>query len=141
VPNAYGLVGGEANAPAPGKRPLSSMSPTFVFKDGKLELATGTPGGSRIISMVTQIIIDMVDFGMNPAEAVAAPRMHHQWLPDVLRVEQGVSPDTVRLLEVMGHKVEQGRASGSVQSIMITPEGLLAGASDPRRPGAGTVGY
>ena len=141
VPNAYGLIGGEANAPAAGKRPLSSMSPTFVFRDGKLELVTGTPGGSRIISMVTQVIIDMVDFNMNPAEAVAAPRMHHQWLPDVLRVEQGVSPDTASLLETMGHDVKTSYASGSVQSIMITPEGLLAGASDPRRPGAGVAGY
>ncbi|MEZ5877293.1 MAG: gamma-glutamyltransferase [Tepidamorphaceae bacterium] len=123
-----------------GKQPLSSMSPTFVFRDGKLELVTGTPGGSRIISMVTQVIIDMVDFNMNPAEAVAAPRMHHQWLPDVLRIEQGVSPDTASLLEAMGHDVKTSYASGSVQSIMITPEGLLAGASDPRQTG-GVAGY
>ncbi|MCC0016188.1 MAG: gamma-glutamyltransferase [Rhodobiaceae bacterium] len=141
VPNAYGLIGGEANAPAPAKRPLSSMSPTFVFTGGKLRLVTGTPGGSRIISMVAQVVSDMVDFGMNPAEAVAFPRMHHQWYPDILWLEKGVSPDTARLLERMGHTVKTSRAAGSVQSIMIIDEGLLAGASDPRRPGAGVAAY
>ncbi len=141
VPNAYGLIGGEANAPAAGKRPLSSMSPTFVFRDGDLRLVTGSPGGSRIISIVTQTIVNMVDFGMNPAEAAAFPRMHHQWLPDVLQLERGVSPDTVALLRAMGHEVTERRASGSVQSIEVTDESLLAGASDPRRPGAGVSGH
>ncbi|MFN0265081.1 gamma-glutamyltransferase [Tepidamorphus sp. 3E244] len=141
VPNAYGLIGGEANAPAANKRPLSSMSPTFVFRDGTLRLVTGTPGGSRIISMTAQGISDMVDFDMNPAEAVAAPRMHHQWYPETLWLERGFSADTARLLEEMGHSVKTWRASGSVQSIMVLDDGLLAGASDPRRPGAGVAGH
>ena len=92
VPNAYGLIGGDANAVAPEKRPLSSMSPTIVLKDGKTFLVTGSPGGSRIITTVLQVIMNMVDHGMNIAEASAAPRMHDQWLPDELRVEEGFSP-------------------------------------------------
>ena len=92
VPNAYGLIGGDANAVAPDKRPLSSMSPTIVLKDGKTFLVTGSPGGSRIITTVLQIIMNVIDHGMNVAEASAAPRMHHQWLPDELRVEEGLQP-------------------------------------------------
>ena len=99
VPNAYGLIGGDANAVEPGKRPLSSMSPTIVLKDGKVVLVTGSPGGSRIITTVLQIVMNVIDHGMNIAEASAAPRMHHQWLPDDLRVEEGFSPDTLKLLE------------------------------------------
>lgn len=140
VPNAYGLIGGTANAVEGGKRPLSSMSPTLVFKDGKLFLATGSPGGSRIITTTLQIILNVVDHGMNIAEATAAPRIHNQWLPDEIRIEEGLSPDTVRLLEARGHKVEVKNAMGSTQSIMLV-DGILAGASDPRRPGALSAGY
>ena len=98
VPNAFGLVGGAANAIAPGKRPLSSMSPTIVLKDGRPWLVTGSPGGSHIITATLQTLIDSIDFVMNPAEAAAAPRVHHQWTPDELRVEKGISPDTLELL-------------------------------------------
>ena len=140
VPNAYGLIGGTANAVEGGKRPLSSMSPTLVFKDGKLFLATGSPGGSRIITTTLQVILNVVDHGMNIAEATAAPRIHNQWLPDEIRIEEGLSPDTIRLLEARGHKVEVKNAMGSTQSIMLV-DGVLAGASDPRRPGALSAGY
>ncbi|MEO1193728.1 MAG: gamma-glutamyltransferase [Pseudomonadota bacterium] len=142
VPNAYGLIGGEANAVEAGKRPLSSMSPTIVMKDGKPYLVTGSPGGSRIITTVLQIIMNVIDHDMNIAEATAAPRVHHQWLPDSLRVEEGLSPDTLRLLSEMGHDIRESWAMGSTQSIMIDPEtGLRLGASDPRRAGALTAGY
>ncbi len=140
VPNAYGLVGGDANAVAPRKRPLSSMSPTIVLKDGKPFLVTGSPGGSRIISTVVQMLVNVIDHGMNVAEATAAPRMHHQWLPDELRVEDGLSPDTLRLLRDKGHAVEVGSTSGSTQSIQVV-EGVLAGASDPRQQGTLAAGH
>ncbi len=140
VPNAYGLIGGEANAIEAGKRPLSSMTPTIVFKDGKPFLVTGSPGGSRIITTTLQIIMNVVDHGMNIAEATAAPRVHHQWLPDELRVEEGLSPDTIALLRARGHEVVVKNAMGSTQSILKLEEGL-SGASDPRRPGAATLGY
>ncbi|MBN9674097.1 gamma-glutamyltransferase [Roseibium aggregatum] len=140
VPNAYGLIGGEANAVEGNKRPLSSMSPTMVFRDGSLFLVTGSPGGSRIITTTLQIVLNVIDHGMNIAEATAAPRIHNQWLPDEIRVEEGLSPDTVRLLEARGHKIEEKNAMGSTQSIMKIG-GMLAGASDPRRTGALTEGY
>lgn len=141
TPNVYGLVGGEANAVGPGKRPLSSMSPTIVVKDGKTWLVTGSPGGSRIITTVLQMVLNTVDFGMNIAEASSAPRFHHQWLPDTLRMEKGFSPDTLRLLEHKGYNVSVEAAMGSTQSIMIAPDGTLTGASDPRSPGDLTAGY
>ncbi|GAA0785871.1 gamma-glutamyltransferase [Roseibium denhamense] len=140
APNAYGLIGGEANAVEPGKRPLSSMSPTLVFKDGDLYLVTGSPGGSRIITTTLQIILNVIDHQMNIAEATAAPRTHHQWYPDEIRIEEGISPDTIKLLEARGHKVETKNAMGSTQSIMKI-DGKLAGSSDPRRDGALTAGY
>ncbi|KAB7785938.1 gamma-glutamyltransferase [Methylorubrum populi] len=132
--NAYGLVGGEANAVAPGARPLSSMTPTFVFRDGKLLLVTGSPGGSRIITTTLQVIVNVLDFRMNLAQAVAAPRIHHQWQPDVLMAEEGISPDTLALLRAKGHNVKVGATSGSANSVMAE-DGLLAGASDPRQRG------
>jgi len=141
VPNAYGLIGGAANAIEPEKRPLSSMSPTIVLKDGKVVLVTGSPGGSRIITTVLQVIMNVIDHGMNIAEASAAPRMHHQWLPDELRIEEGFSPDTLKLLEGMGHTTKLMPTMGSTQSIMRREDGALFGASDPRRPSAATVGY
>jgi gamma-glutamyltranspeptidase/glutathione hydrolase len=140
VPNAYGLIGGDANAVAPGKRPLSSMSPTIVLADGAPFLVTGSPGGSRIITTTLQVIMNVIDHGMNIAEATYAPRVHHQWLPDELRVEEGLSPDTIRLLEQKGHNVVVGDAMGSTQSIMVTASGLF-GSSDPRTPGGHTLGY
>jgi gamma-glutamyltranspeptidase / glutathione hydrolase len=140
VPNAYGLIGGDANAVGPRKRPLSSMSPTIVLKDGKPFLVTGSPGGSRIITTTLQIIMNVIDHGMNIAEATAAPRIHHQWLPDELRIEEGISPDTILLLEQKGHTVALKDTMGSTQSIMVTSDGLY-GSSDPRSPGALTLGY
>jgi len=140
VANAYGLVGGAANAIEPAKRPLSSMTPSILFKDGRPILATGSPGGSRIITTVLQVIMNLVDHDMNVAAATAAPRIHHQWLPDELRVEQGLSPDTVQALTALGHKVVVKNAMGSAQSIRRDRQGFF-GASDPRRPGALTLGY
>jgi len=140
APNAYGLVGGDANAPGPGKRPLSSMSPTIVLRDGRVFLVTGTPGGSRIITTVLQVVLNVVDHQMNIAEAVAAPRIHHQWVPDIVFAERGLSPDTIRLLESRGHKLITTVTSGSANSIMVTPEGL-AGAADPRQRGTLAEGY
>ncbi len=141
VPNAYGLIGGDANAVEPGKRPLSSMSPTIVLKDGAPVIVTGSPGGSRIITTVLQVIMNVVDHGMNIAEASEAVRVHHQWLPDELRVEEGLSLDTVRLLEGKGHVVRVQPVMGSTHSIMRGDGGSLFGASDPRRPSALTAGY
>jgi len=138
--NAFGLVGFEANLPGPGKRPLSSMSPTIVLKDGKPVLVTGSPGGSRIISTVLQVIIDVIDYDMNIAAAVATPRLHHQWLPDEVRIEHGFSADTLTALKAMGHKVIEPMGQTSANSIAVTPDGLL-GAPDPRTPGAAAAGY
>jgi gamma-glutamyltranspeptidase/glutathione hydrolase len=140
VPNAYGLVGGDANAVGPRKRPLSSMSPTIVLQGGKPFLVTGSPGGSRIITTTLQIIMNVIDHGMGIAEATYAPRIHHQWLPDELRIEEGISPDTIWLLEQMGHHVALKGTMGSTQSIMVTEDGLF-GSSDPRRPGSLALGY
>jgi len=143
VPNAYGLIGGDANAVEPGKRPLSSMSPTIVLKDGKPFLVTGSPGGSRIITTTLQVISNMIDHKMNVAEATNAARIHHQWLPDEIRVEDGgLSRDTVAALEAKGHTIAVKSVMGSTQSIHVDAEkGLLLGASDPRRTGSATVGY
>ena len=138
--NAFGLTGGDANAPGPRKRPLSSMSPSFVFEDGALRLVTGSPGGSRIINIVLQIIMNVIDHRMNVAEASEAPRIHHQWLPDELRTEKGLSPDTVRLLEKLGHKVVLMPVIGSTQTIERV-RGQLAGAADTRQRGTGVAGY
>jgi len=140
APNAYGLVGGAANAVAPGKRPLSSMSPTLVFRDDQPWLVTGSPGGARIITTVLQTLLDTMDFGMNPAEAAAMPRIHHQWKPDVVRVEKGFSPDTLRMLGQMGHEVQVMPVMGSTQTIQIV-DGRFLGASDPRNPDGLTAGY
>ncbi len=142
VPNAFGLVGGEANAIQGGKRPLSSMTPTIVFKDGQPLLATGSPGGSRIITMVLQILLNVIDHDLNIAEATAAPRIHHQWLPDKLWVERGLGPDTLAILRQRSHQATPSRAAGSVQSVMRLANGTgFLGASDPRSPGALTAGY
>jgi gamma-glutamyltranspeptidase/glutathione hydrolase len=137
--NAFGLVGFEANLPGPGKRPLSSMSPTIVLKDGKPVLVTGSPGGSRIISTVLQVIVNVLDYGMDVAQAVAAPRLHHQWLPDVVRVERGFADDTLAALREKGHRVIEPLGQTSANSIAVTPNGLL-GAPDPRTRGAEAAG-
>lgn len=140
VPNAYGLLGGDANAPGPRKRPLSSMSPTIVLRDGRVFLVTGSPGGSRIITTVLQVVLNVIDHGMNIAEAVLAPRLHHQWLPDEVAAERGFSPDTLHLLETRGHKLRVGNTSGSANSIQVTPDGLF-GATDTRQRGTLAAGY
>lgn len=139
TPNAYGLIGGAANAIKSDKRPLSSMTPVIVFADGKPWFATGSPGGSRIITTVLQMIVNVIDHGMNIAAATDAPRAHHQWYPDVLRLESGFSPDTVRLLEQRGHTIHNtGNAMGSLQTVGVIGDVFL-GASDARRPNAGSV--
>src|SRR5277367_3598381 len=137
--NAYGLVGYEANLPGPGKRPLSSMTPTIVLKDGKPVLVTGSPGGSRIISAVMQVIVNVLDYHMDVADAVAAPRLHHQWLPDEVRVEHGFPPDVIAALRAKGHIVVEPMGQTSANSIAVTANGLL-GAPDPRSRGAEAAG-
>ncbi len=140
VPNAYGLIGGEFNAIEPEKRMLSSMTPTIVLKNGEPFLATGSPGGSRIITTTLQLIMNIIDHQMNIAEATNASRIHHQWEPDRLRVESSLNDDTIRLLRLMGHEIVEGNAMGSTQSIMKI-DNIYHGASDPRRPNALTLGY
>jgi len=150
VPNVYGLVQGSANAIAGRKRPLSSMTPTMVLKGGKLFLVLGSPGGGRIPTTVVQIILNMVDYGMNVQQAVNAARFHHQWLPDTISYEEdGLSPDSVRLLEAMGHKLREGYESegehhdswsdGECVAIDLQT-GERLGASDPRNNGK-AIGY
>ncbi len=140
VPNAYGVIGGDANAVQAGKRPLSSMTPAFVFKDGKPWLVTGSPGGPRIITTVLQQIVNAIDFGMNPAEAASQPRFHHQWTPDELRVEKGFPVDTLRLLKEKGHTVVVKPVMGRTQTIQLHGHELW-GWSDPRNPDGRTLGY
>jgi gamma-glutamyltranspeptidase / glutathione hydrolase len=139
VPNAYGLLGADANAIEARKRPLSSMTPTIAFEEGRAFLVTGTPGGSRIITTTLQVILNVIDHGMNIAAATAAPRVHHQWWPDELHVEEGLSPDTIERLSALGHRVSRKDAMGSVQSV-VRRDRVLYGASDPRRPGALAAG-
>nr|WP_235972319.1 gamma-glutamyltransferase [Spirabiliibacterium falconis] len=140
VPNAFGLIGGDANAVEANKRPLSSMTPTIVMKDNKPWLVTGSPGGARIITTVLQSILNTIDHGLNPAEAISVPRVHHQWLPDEIRIEDGISPDTVHLLENQGYNVKLKSTMGRVQVIQVREDGLY-GASDPRNPDGATLGY
>ncbi len=137
--NAYGLVGFDANLPGPGKRPLSSMSPTIVLKDGKPVLVTGSPGGSRIISTVLQVIVNVLDYHMDVAAAVAAPRLHHQWLPDEVRIERGFAEATLAALKAKGHHIVEPMGQTSANSIEVTPAGVL-GAPDPRTRGAEAAG-
>jgi gamma-glutamyltranspeptidase/glutathione hydrolase len=133
--NAFGLVGYEANLPGPGKRPLSSMSPTIVLKDNKPVLVTGSPGGSRIISTVLQVVVNVLDYHMDVAAAVAAPRLHHQWLPDEVKVEPGFPEEVLAALRAKGHSVTESMGYSSANSILVTAKGLL-GAPDPRTRGA-----
>jgi gamma-glutamyltranspeptidase/glutathione hydrolase len=141
VPNAYGLVGGEANAPGAGKKPLSSMTPTIVLKDGKVFLVTGTPGGSRIITTVLRVVTGVIDHKLNVAEAVSLPRFHHQWLPDQIFTEAGLPENVLTLLRARGHHVTiSDRGAGGANSILVTPDGIT-GAADGRYLGALADGY
>jgi gamma-glutamyltranspeptidase/glutathione hydrolase len=140
--NLFGLVQGTANAIAPGKRPLSSMSPTIVEKDGRPVLVLGSPGGPRIITAVLETLTNIVDFGMTPKDAVAAPRFHHQWLPDTLFYERGgLPPATLATLAERGHRLAERAPWGAVELIAIGPDGHLLGVNDPRRPAGSAVGY
>ncbi len=164
VPNLFGLVQGKANSVAPGKRPLSSMSPTIVTKDGKVLLVLGSPGGSRIITIVLQAIINVIDYGMSPQEAIDAPRIHHQWLPDEVFYERfALSPDTIKLLQGMGYRLTEQTNWGAAELIEIggvrggsasavssgndaalsgnVLKGRLYGANDNRRPAGAASGY
>ena len=142
IPDAFGLMGSENNLIHPNRRPVSSMSPVLVSQNGKPMLMTGSPGGSKIISANMQMVLNVLEFGMNIADASVAPRIHHQWKPDVLEIEAGISPDTVSLLVSKGQKIKFSQRSagmGSLQTVMWK-DGLFYGFSDPRRPGAGAVG-
>lgn len=134
APNAYGLVGGDANAPAPRKRPLSSMTPAIVVKEGRPFLVTGAAGGSRIITAVLQTIVNAIDFGMDLGAAVAAPRVHHQWLPDLLELEPGIGAAALAALRERRHNAEEGRSGRSMNTIMAA-DGGFAGFADPRSGG------
>lgn len=147
TPNGYGLVGNEANAVAPKKRPLSSMTPVIVIKDGGAFMVSGSPGGSTIINVTMQVVMNVLEFGMNPAQATAMPRIHHQWLPDSVFHEPGLSIDTLRLLEakgqpVVGRSFWGGAATlGITQTIVRGEDGVFQGAADPRGHGSKASGY
>ena len=142
APNMFGLVQGEANAIQPGKRPLSSMTPTIVVKEGKLFMTAGAPGGSRISTAVMQVILNVIDFGMNVQDAVDAPRVHHQWLPDKLSLERGISPDTVALLKARGYDVDYAPGVVLAQvAAIVSGGGWLQGASDGRSGAGKASGY
>jgi gamma-glutamyltranspeptidase/glutathione hydrolase len=138
APNAFGLLGSEANAVAPEKRPLSSMTPTIVTQDGKVLIVAGSPGGSRIITTTLQVILHLLDFNMNVREAVSLPRVHHQWYPKDLLIEPyGMSPDTQRILEGRGHSLSPSQFMGNAQAIFVDPEtNIRYGSSDSRGIGA-----
>jgi gamma-glutamyltranspeptidase/glutathione hydrolase len=163
-PNLFGLVQGEANAVAPGKRPLSSMTPTIVEKDGRLAMVVGSPGGSRIITIVLETLIDLIDHRMKPQEAVDAPRIHHQWLPDEIAYEPfALSPDTLALLRGAGYRLVEQSPWGAAELIVVGERphgsagpassgndsassgallsGRLYGASDDRRPAGAAIGH
>jgi gamma-glutamyltranspeptidase / glutathione hydrolase len=164
VPNLFGLVQGEANSIAPRKRPLSSMAPTLVTKDGRIFLVLGSPGGSRIITITLETLMNVVDYGMAPQQAVDAPRLHHQWLPDVIYSEPfGLSPDTAGILRRLGYRIIEQTPWGAAELVAIGPAtptgaavassgndatatrgmwpGLFYGANDSRRPAGAAVGY
>jgi gamma-glutamyltranspeptidase/glutathione hydrolase len=140
--NMFGLLGGDANAIAPGKRMLSSMTPTIVVRDGRTWLVVGSPGGGRIITTVLQVLVNVIDHHMNLQQAIDAPRFHHQWQPDDVRLEVlGFPADVVHALEALGHTTRVDDDMGGVQAIAIDPStGLRLGASDPREDGA-AVGF
>jgi gamma-glutamyltranspeptidase / glutathione hydrolase len=138
APNSYDLVGGEANSIAPGKIPLSSMTPTIVLRNDQVRLAVGSIGGSKIITTVLQIIINVIDRDMDIASAVAAPRIHMQWLPDETRVEPNALPERIRReLVTLGHRLVEQEAWGNATAIEVLPDGTRIGAADPRGDGGG----
>jgi gamma-glutamyltranspeptidase / glutathione hydrolase len=148
VKNMFGLLQGPANAIQPGKRPLSAMTPTLVFKDKKLVLVTGSPGGPTIINTVLQILTNVIDFQMPAMQAVEASRVHHQWMPDTLTYESyGLSVDTAALLKAKGHDLKErasyeGRYQGDAETIYVDPQtNLRHGAADPRKGDSRAVGY
>ena len=147
APNGFGLLGGVANEIQPGKRPLSSMTPTIVTKNGEAVLATGTPGGSTIINVVLQNVLNMIDFGMNPMQAVAAPKIHHQWMPDRVITEPGVPVDTIRALEERGFIITRNKDGALFQrtlgrtATVMRHKGKLYGAADPREPDSGVGAF
>lgn len=142
VRNMFGLVQGERNAIAPGKRPLSSMAPTILAKDGAFFMTVGAPGGSRIPTAVLQVILNVIDFGMNIQDAIDAPRIHHQWQPDTLSLERGISPDTVDLLKSRGHRVDYSPGVVLAQTAAILKaDGWLQGGSDGRSAAGKAAGY
>ena len=142
-PNGYGLIGGEANKIEPGKRPLSSMTPVIMKKDGKPFFVTGSPGGSTIITIVLQNLLNVIEFDMNAMEAVTAPRIHHQWLPDVIITEPGISADTVKILEQRGFIFQRGdngkykRSTLGRANAVMYKDGYFYGAADLRSPTSG----
>lgn len=137
VPNAYGLVGGDANAIAPRKTPLSSMTPTIVTENKRLRMAVGAPGGSTIITTVLQVLLNVLEYGMDAGAAISAPRIHHQWLPDRLRVEPwGLDTLTLKELSRRGHQIESQSPWGNANAIVVTPDGILEGSADPRGEGS-----
>ena len=141
-PNQFGLVGAEANAIAPGKRMLSSMTPTIIEKDGQLFMVLGAPGGSTIITAVFQVFINVAEFGMPLDKAVEAGRFHHQWLPDQIMVETGsLNEATRQQLTSMGHQLNEVKYMAVVKAIQVLPDGQLHGAGDPRNPDDHAAGY
>ncbi|KYC38440.1 gamma-glutamyltranspeptidase [Scytonema hofmannii PCC 7110] len=137
VPNAFGLVGNEANAIAPRKIPLSSMTPTIITESDRLRMAVGAPGGGTIITQVLQVLLNVLEYNMDAGSAVSAPRIHHQWLPDELRVEPlGLDALTITELQRRGHKIQQTAPWGNINTILVAPDGTLEGAADPRGEGS-----
>jgi len=147
APNGYGLIGGEANKIEAGKRPLSSMSPVIVLKDGKAVLVTGSPGGSTIITSVLQMVLNVIEWDMNLMQATAMPRIHHQWLPDVVAVEPGLSRDTLAELERRGLNLVKNETGGYARTVLgrINSVGdgghVKLGAADPRGPHSAAIGH
>jgi gamma-glutamyltranspeptidase / glutathione hydrolase len=140
APNGFGLIGGENNAVEPGKRPLSSMTPTIVLKDGKPVMTVGAAGGPKIITQVLLALVRRLDFGQSLADAVSSPRIHHQWRPNVLSIEQAMPADVVKKLEGYGHKIEKVDFAGVTQAIEVDPQGKLTGVFDPRVAGKAASG-
>lgn len=142
VPNLYGLIGAEANAVAPEKRMLSSMTPTIIEKDGKLFMVLGAPGGSTIITAVYQVFINVAEYGMNLEDAVNAGRFHHQWLPDEIMIEEGtLKKDIIDQLKELGHKISEKKTMAVIKAIQVMPDGKLHGVGDKRNPDDDVAGF
>ncbi|MEM9990128.1 MAG: gamma-glutamyltransferase [Bacteroidota bacterium] len=142
VPNQFGLLGAEANAIVPGKRMLSSMTPTIVEKEGQLFLVLGAPGGSTIITAVFQTFLNIAEFGMSLDQAVRAPRFHHQWFPDkILSEEAAIDSTTRKSLEIMGHQFDNRKYMAIIKAVQVLPNGKLQGVGDHRNPDDSVMGY